>query len=260
MRINEWSINFLTQATALPLLRPDVPLGDPFPNYEQDAMNWVLNQEGYKEHAVYQPRMWYNGFASGVDHESEIKTGDLLIHFAGVGDKHAAMGHWLDVVENESEKVNIPLANLTLHNDIKTFWTELRSAKQALHDATNFLETEPFAQQLFHQHSELERDMKETSSHLERLVYEEPFQQDEMKRTTLLVDAFLTKASKAKEEAEREEAQRLQQAVEDEERKQEEERRKQQEEWQKEQEKQAAEQQIASNSSSSSSSRAMIER
>lgn len=212
MRINEWSVNFLTQAVALPLLRPDVPLGVPVPNMEQDAMRWVLDQEGYKEHAVYQPRLWYNSFAEGSDREQETTTGDMLIHFAGVSSKYSLMGHWLDIVENEPEKVNVPLANLTLHDDVKGFWATLRTAKQALYNATEYMRADIVVQHVFNHDPQLGDDLKEASKKLERLVYEEPFQQPELKEGTLLVDAALRRVSKAKTEAERHEAQQKERA------------------------------------------------
>ena len=211
MRMNEWGINFLTQATALPLLKPDVPLGF---NKEQDAMRWVLAQEGYKEHAVYQPRQWYNSFARGVEDELETKEGDLLIHFAGVSDKYSLMGHWLDIVENEPEKVNIPLDNLTLHEDIKGFWNNLRAAKQVLHNTSDFMEKD-IAQRVFEQYPELRDDLVENSRILERLMYEDPFQQQEFKEATLLADTALNRAFKATAKVEKhdyEEAEMINQA------------------------------------------------
>ena len=236
MRINEWSVNFLTQATALPLLRPDVPLGVPIPNMEQDAMRWVLDQEGYKAHAVYQPRLWYNTFAEGPDKKPETKSGDMLIHFPGVEHKYPLMGHWLDIVENEPEKVNIPLANLTLHNDIKDFWANLKIAKQALVNATEYMKADIVLQQVFTRHPELGDDLKETFRKLERLVYEEPFQQKELKEATLLVDAALSRASNAKAEAERHEAEKKEHAnAEEEKRKQEDAKKKGEEKKKKEQ-------------------------
>ena len=205
MRINEWSVNFLTQAIALPFLKPDVPIG---PNMEQDAMIWVLHQEGYKEHAVYQPRLWYNAFSEGPDRPLETKSGDMLIHFPGVPQKAKAMGHWLDIVENEPEKLNIPLANLTLRNDIKDFWANLRAAKQVLQKAVKLM-TEDIVV-----HKGLGKTLKQTSDNLERLIYEEPFEQEKLKNATLLADAVVNKAFNAKiEEEERiaktEEAERI---------------------------------------------------
>lgn len=224
MRINEWSVNFLTQATALPLLRPDVPLGH---NMEQDAMKWVLDQEGYKEHAVYQPRLWYNAFAEGLGSDGELeletKAGDMLIHFAGSGHKSARMAHWLDILENEPEKVNIPLANLTLHNDIKDFWANLRTARQALHNITECMEADTVVQQVFVQHPELGDDIEEASKNLERLVYGEPFHQINLREATQIAEAALSRVSEAKAEAERLEAEGEEQAkAEDEKREQEE--------------------------------------
>lgn len=216
MRINEWSVNFLTQATALPLLRPDVPLGVPIPNMEQDAMKWVLDQEGYKEHAIYQPRLWYNAFAEGqrLDGEAQMETkaGDMLIHFAGSGHKPTLMAHWLDILENEPEKVNIPLANLTLHNDITDFWANLRTARQALHNITECMKADTVVQQVFVQHPEMGDDMEEASKKLKRLVYEEPFHQIELREATQIAEAALSRTFEAKAEAERLEAEGEEQA------------------------------------------------
>ena len=230
MRINEWSVNFLTQATALPLLRPDIPLGVPIPNMEQDAMRWVLDQEGFREHAVYQPRLWYNAFSHGPDRELETKPGSMLIHFPGVENKHPLMGRWLDTVENEPEKVNIPLANLTLHSDIKDFWASLRAAKQGLHDATEYLEADVLMQQVFREHPELGDDLKEAFKKLERLFYEEPFQKKELEEATLVVGAALRRASKAESDFERQMVQQEANAKAEEEKRKQEEQKKEREE------------------------------
>lgn len=238
MRINEWSVNFLSQAIALPLLRPEIPIGDPIPNMEQDAMQWVLNQEGYKEHAVYQPRLWYNTFSSGPDQKPESRPGDMLIHFPGVEHKYPLMGHWLDIVENEPEQVNIPLANLTLHDNVKGFWENLRTAKHALSNATEYITADIVVQQVFLKHPDLGDDLKEASKKLERLVYEEPFQQKELREATMLVDAALSRAFKAKTDAERNQAEQKEKAKEEEEKRKKDERKKDEEEKMKNKEEQ----------------------
>ena len=243
MRINEWSVNFLTQATAIPLLRPDIPLGVPYPNYEQDAMKWVLEQKGYKEHAVYQPRLWYNGFSNGAEGVLEVKTGDLLIHFPGVLQKFPQMGHWLDIVENEPEKVKIPLANLTLHANVEDFWATLRTAKQALHSATESREEDSIVRQVFNQRPGLGDDLAEAFEELERLIYEEPFQREELKEATLLVNAALDRTFKAKAEAEQQEEERRKKMEAEEEKRIQEEIRREEEEKKQKQEAEQKEQQ-----------------
>lgn len=175
-------------------------------------MKWVLDQKGYKEHAVYQPRLWYNTFSGGPDGKPELRPGDMLIHFPGVEHKFSLMGHWLDIVEDEPEKLNIPLANLTLHDNIKAFWANLRTAKHALSNATESITADTVVQQVFLKHPNLGDDLKESSKKLERLVYEEPFQQEELKEATLLVDAALSRVLGAKAEAERNEAEQKKKA------------------------------------------------
>ena len=136
--MNEWSVNFLNEASALRLLRPDIPLGVDAPNFEQDAMVWVLEKEEYKRNVTYQPRQWYNPFQEGEVHELEHQRGDLLIHFPGLHEKHAAMGKWLDQVELSPEELQIPINNLTLKADISAFWIRLNSAKKLLQRAGKF--------------------------------------------------------------------------------------------------------------------------
>ena len=242
MRINEWTVNFLTQAAAIPLLRPDIPIGVPFPNYEQDAMKWVLEQKGYKEHTVYQPRLWNNGFSAGAEGELEVKTGDLLIHFPGVAQKFPEMGHWLDIVENEPEKVRIPLANMTLHEDIKDFWATLRTAKQALHSATEAREEDSDMRQVLNQHPALGDDLAEAFEELERLVYDEPYQLKELEEATLLVNAALDRTFRAKAEADQREEERQKKAEAEQEKRIQEQQQKEEEEKQKQEAKEKEQQ------------------
>ncbi|KAL9072604.1 MAG: hypothetical protein Q9161_003462 [Pseudevernia consocians] len=86
------------------------------PGMEQNAMAWVLAQKGCKEHAIYQPGGWYNGFHEGPDQRSEDGLGDLLVHFPGVGQKFNAMARYLDKLENPepAKDLQVALSNMNL--------------------------------------------------------------------------------------------------------------------------------------------------
>lgn len=199
MRVNEWSVNFLTEASALPLLRPEVELGSQAPNYEQDAMVWVLNKEGYREHVVYQPREWYNPFEEGEHHELEHQKGDMLIHFAGMGKKHAAMGRWLDKVDQSPEELHIPVSNLTLKADIAHFWTRLTNAKVLLDKAWN-LQSSDRIKQVVTYNPRIADELKDATNELHKLYQEAPYKKDAIRKAHSKLDDAIRATHKAKQD------------------------------------------------------------
>lgn len=47
-------------------------------------MSYRLGQEPSKTHILYELQIWYNGLKGNPRAETEIKKGDLLVHFAGI--------------------------------------------------------------------------------------------------------------------------------------------------------------------------------
>ena len=199
LRINEWSVNFLTEASALPLLRPEVELGTRAPNYEQDAMVWVLDKEGYREHVVYQPRQWYNPFAEGEHHELEHERGDLLIHFPGMPEKHTAIGRWLDKVDQSSEELTIPVSNLTLKAEIAQFWTRLNNAKGLLDRAWD-LQSDDQIVQMFVHNPILGDELKDAADRLHKIYQETPFQTGKIRNAHIKLSNAIRETKKARRE------------------------------------------------------------
>ncbi|OAL17334.1 hypothetical protein AYO22_11776 [Fonsecaea multimorphosa] len=59
------------------------------------AMELVFNETEYRDHVVFVPKRWINGYAG------DVQTGDLLVHFPGVGDRPTAIEEWLATIEKE---------------------------------------------------------------------------------------------------------------------------------------------------------------
>ena len=140
-------------------------------------MVWVLAKEGYKEHVVYQPREWYNPFEEGEQHEPEHQRGDLLIHFPGMEKKHAAMGRWLDKIDQSPEELQIPLSNMTLRADIGHFWTRLDNAKGLLDKAWD-LQANDKVKQMFIHNPALGDTLKDATDKMHQIYEEIPFEKD----------------------------------------------------------------------------------
>ena len=137
VRINEWSVKMLTEVAALPDLRADLELGF---NAEQTAFKWVFKRVGYREHVLYQPIEWFNGFEESNGKLPPVQDGDMLVHFGGLKQqKHEAVPKWLDRLERAPQELQMPLENTSYPDKIDAYWARLRDARNVLESAEDFI-------------------------------------------------------------------------------------------------------------------------
>ena len=123
----------LTEVAALPDLRPDVQIGY---NAEQAAFKWVMSRAGYREHVIYQPNKWFNGFEESFGHLPLVQDGDMLVHFSGLkGAKFGAVQRWLDRLDRTPEKLQIPLDETKYGINVEAYWSCLRDARDMIRKA-----------------------------------------------------------------------------------------------------------------------------
>ena len=68
------------------------------------------------------PRTWINNYE--WEHGFEGGPGSFIVHFAGLGATRLAhMAAWLDELQRNQAKWEIPLENMPLKDDIPKFWT-----------------------------------------------------------------------------------------------------------------------------------------
>ena len=136
-RVNEWSVDLLSDAYSLSRLRPEIDISG---NIEQNALKYVFDLERNKKHILYQPQLWYNGFKGSERAETEISGGDMLVHFAGVNHvsegqkKDQLMSLWLAKIEEQPKKWQVPLEKTKYPREIETFWDTYEESKKALAD------------------------------------------------------------------------------------------------------------------------------
>ena len=139
-RVHEWTAQALSEALALRQLRPEVKIDF----YDQGALKWVMEREGYDEHVIYQPHNWWNAF--GLEGKP-YGTDRFMLHFAGVDccgqleDKGTVMGRWLDIVENTPEEYAVELEKTKLPREVADFWALAKKAKRTLMDADNAMDS-----------------------------------------------------------------------------------------------------------------------
>lgn len=141
IRVSAWSIDMLTKALALPLLQPDVDLGD---NMDQGAMAKVIADEfetdpdnAQPAPFVFQPRIWTNAhqIAGGIE-GGELEDGYLLLHFPGLEENRwKLMDKSLDDVEKTPEKFEIGLSKSIYAIQVREYWNLVRKIQRVVQDA-----------------------------------------------------------------------------------------------------------------------------
>ena len=132
-RVHEWSVQMLSETLALRQLLPEVH----FEHYDQGALRWVMERQGYAEHVIYQPHNWWNSF--GLN-RMPYDTDAFTLHFAGVDccgqeeSKGTVMGRWLDILETNPQKYAVELEKTNLPKEVEDYWALLKKAKKTMKD------------------------------------------------------------------------------------------------------------------------------
>ena len=133
-RVDEWVIDALADAYAMPRLLPEIEISG---NIEQNAMKWIFSKDKNKKHVMYQPVSWYNTFSSAERPDSEMK-GDMAIHFSGINhdnegqEKKAVMDTWFGKLQDDPDAWNVPLEETRYPKEVAAFWDILNQAKETL--------------------------------------------------------------------------------------------------------------------------------
>ena len=138
IRVNGWSLKLLTQVYALKQIRPDITFGQ---NADQDAMIWVMDRPGYREHVIYQPIEWFQGYQDPRGQFRDVQPGDLLIHFPGWRDKRFKyMDEYLEKLRTNKSEWHIQLYDTSYPTNVDAYWSRLRDARGALQKADVLLQ------------------------------------------------------------------------------------------------------------------------
>lgn len=145
----------LTEVAALPDLRSDVEVGY---NAEQAAFQWTLKRAGYREHVIYQPVQWYNGFERSYDHLPQVRDGDMLVHFSGMkNDRFGPAKRWLDRLEHAPHELQIQLDNTKYQANIDAYWSKIREARIMIQTVDQLSDGSAATQELLIAQAELQQ-------------------------------------------------------------------------------------------------------
>lgn len=170
IRVHQWSVDFITEVMAEPLLKPNIE----HLFLEQGDMARVLEKPKYRDNVVYQPRIWYNTYSKGtVDAEDpDVVLGDMQVHFPGLANKQESMGYWLDMVE-KTEAWTVPLHETEYPGQVEEFWELLRKVRLIKADLAKAAKAAP-------KNAERSSNFDVAHDYVQRLVREEPFETEKL--------------------------------------------------------------------------------
>lgn len=129
LRVNAWSVNMLTNVLSYPSFKPDEKL----PFTEQSAMERMIQDPRFASGCIYVPPRWFNSYPRSEDeawNKYHVEKGDMMLHFAGVGDRPRMMRAFLDRVIAERNSWEIAVAKMPLADEVAGFWNNVRMQRQ----------------------------------------------------------------------------------------------------------------------------------
>lgn len=131
VRINSWSAELFAAIVAFRDFRPDTKLVF----NDQSAMEFVLQERKFAKHVVQVPQRWFNAY-QGEANETlaphQVRRGDFLVHFPGVGDRETRMRYWLERAEQHMPEWEMDLQHTSYPAEVREFWGQLRREREEM--------------------------------------------------------------------------------------------------------------------------------
>ncbi|THZ37280.1 hypothetical protein D6C88_10413 [Aureobasidium pullulans] len=87
-------------------------------------MEKVLQDSRFKQGAAYYPQRWSNAYEAEEEKDYAVKGSDLLVHFAGVGDRLKKIADWIEKADSEPEVWSVDYRSTSLPQEIFEFWNQ----------------------------------------------------------------------------------------------------------------------------------------
>lgn len=123
VRVNTWAVQLFSAIVSFRHFRSEVPLIF----RDQSAMDYLMHEPAFAPHVVEAPQRWFNAY-QGEHNETlmpfQIRRGDFLVHFAGVGNREERMEYWLERAEAHLDDWEVPLKSTSYVQEAKDFWSQ----------------------------------------------------------------------------------------------------------------------------------------
>lgn len=126
IRVGAWAIEVMSANVAYRTFNPTEHLTF----QDQSAMDKIFHMDKFRDQVVYCPQRWFNAYQSGLlnetIHANQVRRGDLVVHFAGVGNRLERMNYWCDIAEKHSPDWEVSIVHTSYPEEIDEFWRQKR--------------------------------------------------------------------------------------------------------------------------------------
>lgn len=126
LRVSAWAIEVMSANVAYRTFNPHEELTF----QDQSALDNIFHMDKFRDQVVYCPQRWFNAYQSGFLNESieanQVRRGDLVVHFAGVGNKIERMNYWCDIAEKHLPDWEVEIPHTSYLEEIEEFWSQKR--------------------------------------------------------------------------------------------------------------------------------------
>lgn len=126
LRVSAWAIEVMSANVAYRTFNPHEELTF----QDQSALDNIFHMDKFRDQVVYCPQRWFNAYQSGFLNESieanQVRRGDLVVHFAGVGNKIERMNYWCDIAEKHLPDWEVEIPHTSYTEEIEEFWSQKR--------------------------------------------------------------------------------------------------------------------------------------
>jgi lipopolysaccharide biosynthesis glycosyltransferase len=124
IRVSAWAVEVMAANLAYRTFNPDQPLKF----QDQSALQNILEMPKFRDQVAYCPQRWFNAYQSGNLNETieanEVRRGDLVVHFAGIGNKQERMDYWSDIAEQHLPDWEREIESTSYREEIQSYWGE----------------------------------------------------------------------------------------------------------------------------------------
>jgi galactosyl transferase GMA12/MNN10 family len=126
IRVSAWAIEVMSANVAYRTFNPHEQLTF----QDQSALDNIFHMDKFRDQVVYCPQRWFNAYQSGLLNETieanQVRRGDLVVHFAGVGNKLERMNYWCDIAEKHLPDWEVGVVYTSYLEEIEEFWSQKR--------------------------------------------------------------------------------------------------------------------------------------
>ncbi|KAI9890685.1 MAG: hypothetical protein M1814_003754 [Vezdaea aestivalis] len=132
LRVCPEAVTMMAAIIAYRFYRPDASMT----YHEQSAMSAILGEEMFWDSVIFVPQRWFNAYRPhATQPTAEVRSGDFLVHLAGVGGREGALKDWLQYARLTANDTISSTVSPELESAVHMFYDRFAEARGLIMEA-----------------------------------------------------------------------------------------------------------------------------